>query len=181
MGRLKPATPSQGCKPYGDLMQDLLDKLARAFYRTAFLACRLLWYLSRPTTRGVLVAIWHADRLLVVKPSYKSGYALPGGFVKRGEEEVAAAVRELAEEIRLQVDPGQLCFWGRSRAVVDFKDDRVVFFEIELADQPAIRIDRREIVWAQFLSAGDALQLELSPHVRGYLLRRGQPDSKPQC
>jgi ADP-ribose pyrophosphatase YjhB (NUDIX family) len=39
------------------------------------------------------------SRLLLVQPSYKPGWEIPGGFLQPGETPTEAAVREVAEEL----------------------------------------------------------------------------------
>jgi 8-oxo-dGTP diphosphatase len=52
--------------------------------------------------------------LLIVKPTYKDGWEIPGGIVERDESPKQACAREIREEIGLEVAPGQLL-------VVDYK------------------------------------------------------------
>lgn len=47
-------------------------------------------------------------RLLVVKPTYKPGWELPGGSVEDGESPGRAAVREIAEELGVERPVGRL-------------------------------------------------------------------------
>lgn len=56
---------------------------------------------SLPRSRGAAMALLRggAQRVLVVKPSYKAGWALPGGVIEAGESPLAACRRECAEEI----------------------------------------------------------------------------------
>jgi ADP-ribose pyrophosphatase YjhB (NUDIX family) len=42
-------------------------------------------------------------QVLLVRPSYRSGWVPPGGFVDRGEEPIATLDRELAEELGLHL------------------------------------------------------------------------------
>ncbi|MEU4294246.1 NUDIX hydrolase [Kribbella sp. NPDC026596] len=49
-----------------------------------------------------------AGRVLVVEPTYKATWDLPGGLVERDESPRAAAQREVREEIGLVVEPGEL-------------------------------------------------------------------------
>jgi hypothetical protein len=63
-----------------------LDALYRWFYRAASIVMRLFWFVFRPLTRGVNVALWHADELLVVRNSYRRGYTLPGGYIRFREK-----------------------------------------------------------------------------------------------
>ncbi|KIH98465.1 NUDIX hydrolase [Streptomonospora alba] len=54
-----------------------------------------------PRTRGAAAALLRtADgRLLLVKPTYKPGWSLPGGVIEEGESPLAACRRECAEEL----------------------------------------------------------------------------------
>ena len=45
-----------------------------------------------------------AGRVLLVKPTYKDGWEIPGGYVETGESPRAAAAREVEEELGLDVD-----------------------------------------------------------------------------
>lgn len=49
-----------------------------------------------------------ADRVLLVDPTYKDGWDLPGGMVEAGESPADAVVRELGEELALAVRPTRL-------------------------------------------------------------------------
>jgi 8-oxo-dGTP diphosphatase len=46
--------------------------------------------------------------VLLVKPTYKDGWDLPGGYVEPGESPAAAAQREIREELGLPVRAGGL-------------------------------------------------------------------------
>jgi len=49
-----------------------------------------------------------AGRALLVEPTYKSYWEIPGGCVEADESPYAAATRELKEELGLPVTPGRL-------------------------------------------------------------------------
>ena len=49
-----------------------------------------------------------AGRVLLVKPVYKQGWDLPGGYVEPGEAPKRAAAREVAEELGINVPIGRL-------------------------------------------------------------------------
>jgi ADP-ribose pyrophosphatase YjhB (NUDIX family) len=63
---------------------------------------RAWWFVTRPDVRGVLaVPVTPEGRVVLVRLTYDSGWHLPGGGLKRGEDPQAAILRELAEEIGL--------------------------------------------------------------------------------
>src|SRR3954469_7975904 len=47
-------------------------------------------------------------RVLLVHPTYKDTWDVPGGYVERGESPAAACRREIAEELRLDRFPQRL-------------------------------------------------------------------------
>jgi ADP-ribose pyrophosphatase YjhB (NUDIX family) len=49
-----------------------------------------------------------AGRVLLVKPTYKAGWDIPGGYVEPGESPKQAAQREVREELGLDVRVGPL-------------------------------------------------------------------------
>jgi ADP-ribose pyrophosphatase YjhB (NUDIX family) len=68
------------------------------------------FYASLPTKRmaaGVLFTD-AASRVLLLQPSYKSTWELPGGVVEAGESPRAAARRELREELGIELPVGSL-------------------------------------------------------------------------
>jgi 8-oxo-dGTP diphosphatase len=146
-----------------------LDAGFRLAYRLAFQALRAWWFLRRPAHRGAIVAVWHAGRVLVVRPSYRRTLDLPGGGLGRGEAAVAAACRELGEEVGIAVAPAALRLTLEMTAWWDFRRDHVSVFELRLDRAPALRIDRREITGAEFMAPAAVLAGQISPFVRAYL------------
>lgn len=113
--------------------------------------------MARPrVAAGVL---FHDDqgRILMVKPTYKDGWDIPGGYVEPDESPARAAERELAEELGVQRSPGRLLVidWAPHPAEGDkllFVFDGGVLTQSEFA---ALRPDGREIAEARFWSATD--------------------------
>ena len=47
-------------------------------------------------------------RVMLVRPTYKAHWEIPGGYVEEGESPLDACIREVAEELGLQVTVGRL-------------------------------------------------------------------------
>jgi len=94
-----------------------------------------------------VIAVWHGDRLLVVRHSYRSGETLPGGTLKRGEVPKKGAARELAEEVGMPVDPDELTLvrsWAQ-------REGKRWLFEFRPLVLPKIVPDQREVIAARLL------------------------------
>ena len=145
--------------------------------KIAYKILLVYWFLFRPKTEGVYVAVWTEGKILLVKNSYKKYRTLPGGGIGKNESIEQAALRELKEEIGLQYQESNLRLIKSIPSNHEFKDDTVHIFEIQLEHTPEISIDHREIVSAKFTSPKDCLRLPLSPVVRTYLTEKfTQPD-----
>jgi 8-oxo-dGTP diphosphatase len=114
-----------------------------------------------------VVAIFVGPDLLLVRQSYRKGWHLPGGGIKRGETPEAAARRELAEEIGL-IAPA-LVPAGVASGVWDGRRDRVHVFELRLKEVPELRVDNREIVTIRFTKPGELVDSTLSGPLAAYL------------
>jgi 8-oxo-dGTP diphosphatase len=151
-----------------------IDAGFRLVYRIAYQLMRLYWRIFRPNTHGALIAVWHDGELLVVKNSYVSFHSLPGGYLKRGEAAVAAAVRELAEECSIRIRPEELRPGRTETNVFDGRTDTVEIFDLDVEVRPPFRVDQREVISAQFLKPEAALELDLFPPLRRHIESRLQ-------
>jgi 8-oxo-dGTP diphosphatase len=101
----------------------------------------------------------HRGHVLLVKPSYKEPWEIPGGSVEAGESPLAACVREVQEELGITCQPGRLLAvdyrlpgeGGRGDAL------RFVFAGGVLtdADTPKFVLDPAELLEWRFVDPAD--------------------------
>jgi 8-oxo-dGTP diphosphatase len=119
-----------------------------------------------PASAGALIFDEHG-RLLILKPSYKKGWTIPGGQIEAdGESPWAACQRETREECGLEVSRGRLVCVDylrpkRSRpGGARFLFDCGAFTDLQLN---AISLQAEEIVDYRLTSLAEALTLLSGP------------------
>jgi 8-oxo-dGTP diphosphatase len=123
-----------------------------------------------PASAGALI-FDRAGRLLILKPTYKTGWTIPGGVMEAdGETPWEACRREVREECGLEVRGGRL-------ACVDFRPARAeraggirFLFDcgaIDDAELGAIAVQAEEVEEYRFVALDVALEL-----LRGPIRRR---------
>lgn len=168
-----PSTGSSRGEP--SALRRVADAGARLCYRLGFRLVKASWWITRPTLRGVYVAVWHEGRVLLIRNSYHPRYSFPSGRCGRGERPVDAAVRELREEVGIAVGPDRLELAVEMRLAFSRMTDHVHLFELHLAREPVLAPDRREVIWAGFEDPELARHRRLLPAVARYL--RGETDA----
>lgn len=63
---------------------------------------------ARPWVAAGVLFFDEGGRLLLLRPSYKAGWEIPGGYVRAGETPYRAAVREVGEELGIVPPVGSL-------------------------------------------------------------------------
>jgi 8-oxo-dGTP pyrophosphatase MutT (NUDIX family) len=108
------------------------------------------WRLAKPTVSGCrVVALDERDRVLLIRHSYGARHwMLPGGGLKRGEDALVAACRELFEETACRIDSAVLISAVTEKLHGTDNDVRVVVGWT--TDTP--RPDGREIIEAGFFA-----------------------------
>jgi 8-oxo-dGTP diphosphatase len=113
--------------------------------------------------------------VLVVEPAYKSIWELPGGVVESGESPLAAVVREVREELALELD--EKAFTLASLDYLKETDERTEALQFLFAGPTlkemqisAIKLPPDELKGYAFLRPEDAAQ-RLGPVVGPRLLR----------
>jgi 8-oxo-dGTP diphosphatase len=98
------------------------------------------FYASLPTK--LVAAGWlirdQQDRLLLVEPTYKDPWEIPGGVVESGESPREACRRELREELGIDREPGSLLCVDWGAAVIDVRGDALhLVFDGGVVDEAA--------------------------------------------
>lgn len=137
--------------------------LHRTAYRLAHGLRVVWWRLRRPRIHGCRVLAFDgAGRVLLVRHSYGSGsWMTPGGGMRRGEDPLRAAARELGEEVGCAIEHAWLL--ARVEEPLKGATNVVAIVAGRLAGTPGP--DGREIVEAACF-APDALPSDLSDLMR---------------
>ncbi|MFF0292540.1 NUDIX domain-containing protein [Kitasatospora sp. NPDC004614] len=107
---------------------------------------------ARPRTAAGVLFFDPVGQLLLVKPTYKDGWEIPGGYLRAGETPSAGAAREVAEELGIAPPIGRLLVadWAPHPA----EGDKLLFvFDggiLPDAERDAIRVDQLEVSTYEF-------------------------------
>ena len=155
----------------------LIDIAWQTTFRLGFPMAQRWWRLTRATHQGAITAIHVGGSLLLLRSSYRSAWAFPGGTIRPDEAPEAAARREINEEIGLTIDtPLQPA--GVVRGLWEGRDDTVHLFALRLDRLPALRLDNREIVGARLATQADLPHMPMTGPVQAYVrdwLAAGRP------
>lgn len=127
------------------------------------------FYATLPKKRMAAGALFFnvAGEVLIVKPTYREGWLVPGGVVEERESPSAACVREVREELGLDIMPGQLlCIEYQSGEAERTESLQFIFFGGTLCTEQiaAIRIPLNEIAEYRFVDCQEAL-VKLTPRL----------------
>jgi len=130
---------------------------------------------------GVLLFDEH-DKLLIVKPSYKNHWSVPGGIIDIGESPTNCCVRETLEEVGIILrNPRLVCVDYRSPT--DRTNEHVhciyVADTLNKDDVGNIIVDNDEIIDYKFVALSDALNM-ISPRIKRLIENTGI-DRTTQC
>lgn len=132
------------------LSVELPVSVRRLGYRSAYCALRVYWFLLRPSSSGVKCLLTHGEYVLLVRHTYgASSWELPGGAIRRGEEPVVTARREMNEELGVTID--DWTHQGEKVVEIDHHHDRVQYFTAELPASE-ITINEAELSEARWFS-----------------------------
>ena len=136
-------------------------------YRLAHRLRRVYWFVFRPRTFGVKCVVEHDGRWLMIRNTYGGGYwTFPGGAIDAGESPDAAAMREVAEEVGIELASVQPI--GDYFSTLQHKRDTVYCFRAAVPTADVV-IDPAEIAEAAWIDP------EAIPKARGAAVNRIVP------
>ncbi|MEU3601130.1 NUDIX hydrolase [Streptomyces sp. NPDC006798] len=108
--------------------------------------------MARPRVAAGVLFFDGVGRVLLVRPSYKPGWEIPGGYVETGESPLAACRREVAEELGIKPVIGSLLVVDWAPASAEGDKILYVFDGGELAPDLAasVRLAPDELLAADF-------------------------------
>lgn len=105
-------------------------------------------------TVGAVCVLEHDEEFLVLWQPHRRGWSLPGGLLGRGEEPADAVRREVAEEVGLDIDPGDAV----TVRVDPLQQGVDVVFRVRLDQRPdlALATEARKARWTTRAELGPA-------------------------
>ncbi|GAB3480143.1 NUDIX domain-containing protein [Amycolatopsis cihanbeyliensis] len=107
--------------------------------------------ISTPRVAAGVIFTDHQDRVLLVRPTYKDYWDIPGGYVTRGESPRHAAVREVREELGLDVRIGRMLAVDWAPAA-DEGDKLLFLFTARLPSDAVFSFEDGEIAEARYVN-----------------------------
>jgi 8-oxo-dGTP pyrophosphatase MutT (NUDIX family) len=95
-------------------------------------------------------------RLLCARSHGKALFYVPGGKPEPGEDDIAAVIREIREELAVALIPGSIADAGGVEAPADGRDDITVIMNLFTADHLGEPAPHHEIAELRYLATADA-------------------------
>jgi 8-oxo-dGTP diphosphatase len=136
----------------------------------AFVRRRVVTILSPGYVLGAVLALRHGDDVLMVRSRHlREAMTLPGGLLERGETPREGLVRELREELRLDVELGE-----DATVVLVYPEPRRVDFvyEVRVSERPELHVDGIEVLEAQWVPITSELTDDTARDALDRLARR---------
>lgn len=101
-------------------------------------------------------------RLLVVRSRGKDFFMSPGGKIEKGETPQGALIRELREELSIDVSPVALVHFGTFEAIATGTDKRVVMEVFSVPHWDGAVVPTSEVEETRWIDGDSVQEIELS-------------------
>lgn len=146
------------------------NTLKNIFYATTLFFARIYWKVFKPLTHGARILLVTDTKVLLVQPRTLDYWNLPGGGMHKNEDPEKAAIREIHEEIGIEIDSVDFLL-GTYILSDEGKRDTVYIFvkkvQNELLPHPDIEIGRAE--WFAFDNLPDTVTGRTKMRITEYL------------
>ena len=110
---------------------------------------------------NVKVIVFFKNKVLLIKNTYRQGWTFPGGGVKKNESYEQAAIREVREEVAINININNLKNRG-SFNLDSQKSTKTVVFSYEVK-KSNLKIDDLEVEKAVWINIDEVSHLPLLP------------------
>lgn len=124
-----------------------MKKIVRFLITNFYPLLKPILRLVRPAGGGVKVALFYKNKLLLIQNTYRKGWTLPGGGIKKNETSRQAAIREVYEELGIRLT--SLEYQGSF--INDFEKEKISVFSRKVR-KPGFRIDDIEVAKAEWVN-----------------------------
>lgn len=114
-------------------------------------------------TVGAVILNKEMEILLVKSPKWFDKYTIPGGHVELGEDLQAALIREVKEEVGLDIKVKVLLNWQEAIYSKEFyKPKHFIFFDFYCTtERTKVKVDGREVTGYIWVKPEKALKLNM--------------------
>ena len=114
--------------------------------------------LPKKRTGAGCLLFGNQGKILILKPTYKEHWLLPGGVVEANESPRQACIREVKEETDIDCQPSRLlCIDYVSDRISDMESIQFVFLGGIINDKAVINLPKKEISAYRFLRLEPAI------------------------
>jgi len=123
-----------------------MKKISKTFGTFVYwLSWPVLFLILRGSKRTRAVIVVGSDVLLLKGRLGSNKWALPGGGIKSGEQPELSVLREIKEEVGLDISKSSLIYLGQQYYSEDGIGFDILLYGIRLTEKPSIKIQKKEI------------------------------------
>ena len=159
---------------------------AATLFRIAWSARLVLGRLLNWKLSGAQVAVFNNQQVIMIRNSYRRGLYLPGGGSQGSESKKTTALRELREEVSLDLEASDLNSIGRYAYRIGGVEVEDEIFLSNPADVSGLKVDGWEVTEVVKIGKTDLLRhrAEIQPHVFklfSAFLSESSPNTARRC
>lgn len=138
-----------------------LKKIIRFFIATFYPSIKFVLRPFIRSSHGVKIILFYGENILLVRNTYRTGWTLPGGGIKKSESPRQAAVREVSEEVKINIvdlkNHGTVRLDFEKNSMVTVFSGKVKSFDFEidgLEIEKAMWVNKKELSKFDILPVG---------------------------